>query len=275
MIPPWLHTLATASLLLAAFCAVWIAADLANGHRQHMAVMNVVWPITALYAGPLALIAYFTVGRRSTRAVVEQAKARGEKPPGKVKPFWQKVALGASHCGAGCTLADIIGEWALFAFPLTLFGMKIFGAWAVDYVLALLIGILFQYYAIAPMRDLSLGEGLKAAIKADVLSLTAWQVGMYGWMAIATFGIFGHELHQTEPTFWFMMQIAHVGGLRHELSGELVAHPVGDQGGDVSRSGADLARSSGPVVEERHVVRREDRANLSGVPCERPLHLEP
>ena len=27
-------------------------------------------------------------------------------------------------------------------------------------------------------------------------------------MALATFLIFGHELHKTNPVFWFMMQIA-------------------------------------------------------------------
>lgn len=212
VIPPWLHSLAVLSLLVAAFCGVWIVTDIANGHRQHMWIMNLVWPMTALYAGPLALAAYFAVGRLSTRAVVEQARARGDTPPGKKKPFWQQVGLGASHCGGGCALADIIGEWVLFAFPLTLFGMRIFGAWAVDYVLALLIGIMFQYYAISPMRDLSLGDGLKAAIKADILSLSAWQVGMYGWMAIVTFAIFGHEIPPTDPVFWFMMQIAMLAG---------------------------------------------------------------
>ena len=159
------------------------------------------------------------MGRLSSRRAVKDAKARGEEPPGKEKPFWQKVALGASHCGGGCTLADMVGEWTLFAFPLTLFGMKMFGAWVVDYFLALLFGIFFQYFTIAPMRDLSLGEGLAAASKADVLSLTAWQVGMYGWMAIATFLIFGHELEKTSPVFWFMMQIA-------MLAGFLTSYPV-------------------------------------------------
>ena len=33
------------------------------------------------------------------------------------------------------------------------------------------------------MRNLSVGEGLVQAVKADTLSLTAWQVGMYGFMA--------------------------------------------------------------------------------------------
>lgn len=219
MMPPWLQTLALVSLILSGFCALWIALDLAAGHKQHMWIMNLVWPITALYAGPLALFAYYKVGRLSTHQAMRKAKEREQEPPGKQKPFWQKVALGASHCGGGCTLADIVGEWALFAFPLTLFGMKIFGAWVVDYFLALLFGIFFQYFTIAPMRDLSLGEGLVAAGKADFLSLTAWQVGMYGWMAIATFLIFGHELEKTNPVFWFMMQIA-------MLAGFLTSYPV-------------------------------------------------
>jgi Domain of unknown function (DUF4396) len=91
--------------------------------------------------------------------------------------------------------------------------------WVVDYILALLFGIFFQYFTIAPMRNLSLGEGLVAASKADFLSLTAWQVGMYGWMAIATFLIIGHEISKTSPVFWFMMQIA-------MLAGFLTSYPV-------------------------------------------------
>ena len=35
---------------------------------------------------------------------------------------------------------------------------------------------------------------------------------MYGWMAIATFAIFGHEIEKTDPVFWFMMQIAMLAG---------------------------------------------------------------
>jgi hypothetical protein len=31
---------------------------------------------------------------------------------------------------------------------------------------------------------------------------------MYGWMAIAVFLIFGHELRIADLLFWFMMQIA-------------------------------------------------------------------
>ncbi|MEO6970315.1 MAG: DUF4396 domain-containing protein [Chthoniobacterales bacterium] len=214
-----IRILAAICLLRGAISALIIVIDLIAGHKQHMWIMNVARPITALYAGPLALWGYFTAGRLSTHRAMEEAKAHGEDPPGKKKTFWQMVALGASHCGAGCTLADIVAEWTLFFFPLTLFGMKIFGSWTVDYFVALAIGIAFQYFTIAPMRNLSLGEGLVAAAKADFFSLTAWQVGMYGWMAIAIFLIFGHELEKTDPVFWFMMQLA-------MLAGFLTAYPV-------------------------------------------------
>ena len=206
--PLWLHILAIVSLVVSGICAIIIVIDILAGHRQHMWIMNLVWPITALYAGPVAVYGYYKVGRLSTHQQMQEAKARGEKPPGKQKPKWQTTALAATHCGSGCTLGDICAEWLILVIPFTLFGRQIFAAWVVDFAFAYAFGIAFQYFTIVPMRGLSVGKGLIAAVKADTLSLISWQIGMYGWMAIATFGIFGHELHKTDPVFWFMMQIA-------------------------------------------------------------------
>jgi hypothetical protein len=217
--PTWLTIVAIGVLAIAIISALVIVADILAGHRQHMAVMNIVWPITALYAGPLALWAYFTIGRLSTTECMRQAKAHGEKPPSRRKPFWQSVGLAATHCGSGCTLGDLVAEWLIVLVPFTLFGRTLFAAWVVDFVLAFIFGIVFQYFTIAPMRHLSLKDGLVAALKADSLSLTSWQIGMYGWMAIAVFLIFGHELPKTDPVFWFMMQIA-------MLAGFLTSYPV-------------------------------------------------
>lgn len=122
------------------------------------------------------------------------------------------MVKGALHYGSGCTLADMIAETALLFIPFTLFGKTIYGSWAIDYVLALIIGIIFQYYAIVPMNDLLFKEGIKKAFKADFFSLTSWQIGMYGLMAIAVFVIFDHKIEASEPLFWFMMQIAMVCG---------------------------------------------------------------
>jgi uncharacterized protein DUF4396 len=207
----WLRVIAILSLVIGALCALAIAADLLK-RPQHMWIMNIVWPLTALYAGPIGLWAYYRIGTLSSHESVKKAKQRGEKMPGKKKPFAQSVAIGATHCGSGCTLGDICAEWLIFFIPLTLFGKTIFAAWVLDYILAFLFGIAFQFFTIKPMRNLPTGQALGAAVKADTLSLTSWQIGMYGWMAVAVFLIFGHELEKTDPTFWFMMQIAMIAG---------------------------------------------------------------
>lgn len=136
------------------------------------------------------------------------------------KPFWQMVGLGATHCGSGCTLGDISAETFTVFVPIVVFGRHVIGTWILDFVLAFLFGIAFQYFTIKPMRELSVGQGLVAALKADTLSLTAWQVGMYGWMALALFVLFSPEaLPKTGPDFWFMMQVA-------MLTGFLTSYPV-------------------------------------------------
>jgi uncharacterized protein DUF4396 len=92
-------------------------------------------------------------------------------------------------------LGDICAEWLAFAFPgiavalgwQSIFPKKIFAVWVFDYMLAFIIGIVFQYMTIVPMRGLPFLQGVWAAVKADTLSLTAWQIGMYGFMAVAVF----------------------------------------------------------------------------------------
>lgn len=47
------------------------------------------------------------------------------------------------------------------------------------------------------------------ALKADFLSLTAWQAGMYAWMAVVIWVLFRETgLSKMSWTFWFMMQTA-------------------------------------------------------------------
>jgi hypothetical protein len=210
--PTWISVVAWFSLAASLVCAAIVAIHIARGHRQHMWIMNVVWPVTALYAGPLGLWAYFRWGRLSTHHAMQQAQRRGTVPPAQQKPHWQTVATATTHCGSGCTLGDLAAEWFLVLVPLTLFGRPIFAAWALDYALAFLFGIAFQYFTIKPLKKLSIAEGVRAALKADALSLSAWQLGMYGWMAVVVFGLVGRELPKTSPVFWFTMQLAMLAG---------------------------------------------------------------
>lgn len=220
MVPFWLHDLSIACLALGAVVALAIAADEA-ANPQQMWIMNVVWPVCALFGTVWVLWQYVRYGRLATRRNMREAKARGEDPPSRrLTPFPIMVANGTLHCGSGCTLGDICADWLVFAVPAVavafgwhgLFRDRIFAQWAVDYLFAYGFGIVFQYFTIAPMRGLSLLPGIWQAIKADTLSLTAWQVGMYGYMAVAYFVIFrigiGTTLGVDSVEYWFMMQVA-------------------------------------------------------------------
>lgn len=55
--------------------AALILADIyLRGYRQHLKVMEAVWPLTALYAGPLAVAAWARWGRPMSRRLALPAE---------------------------------------------------------------------------------------------------------------------------------------------------------------------------------------------------------
>lgn len=220
MIPSWLNVIAWLSLGAGVAIAIWIALDECR-HPQSMWIMNIVWPVTALFGTVVTLAGYLRFGRQASSSAGSRKSGAGPKEE---TPFPVMVAKGASHCGSGCTIGDLIAEWLAFFAPTvavwlgwnSLFDEKMYAVWILDYIFAFIIGVAFQYFTIKPMRELSVGDGLVQAVKADALSLTAWQVGMYGFMATAQFLVFrrliGTQLEVASPEFWFMMQIAMICG---------------------------------------------------------------
>jgi hypothetical protein len=94
-----------------------------------------------------------------------------------------------------------------------------------DYILAVALGLAFQYFAIAPMRGLSFRTGIAAAAKADILSLTAFEVGLFGWMTLMAFVFFPNpHLMPASPAFWFLMQLGMIVG--YFTSGPANAWPI-------------------------------------------------
>lgn len=84
-------------------------------------------------------------------------------------------------------------------------------------------GLYFGPVAVAPMRGLSLRKGLIEAAKADVASLTAFEVGLFGWMALMYLVFFPapHHLAPASPVYWFLMQAGMIAGF-------LTAWPAGN-----------------------------------------------
>jgi hypothetical protein len=254
MAPAWLTVIAWLYLSACFCCAGIIAYDIAVNHRrQPMGVMNVVYPITALYFGPLALALYWRWGRAAagtamapmspSRTTVSNAAAASggdrrylpgaghahhdlasaagpgdaderSRPAERARPWWVTIAIEVSHCGSGCALGDVISEFAIFALGLTIAGVTLGAEYVGDYALALALGIIFQYFAIAPMRGLGLKDGLIAAAKADFISLTAFEIGLFGWMAVMAYVLFPapHQLMPSSAAFWLLMQAGMIIG---------------------------------------------------------------
>lgn len=123
------------------------------------------------------------------------------------RPMWATVTVGGMHCGAGCVLGDLVGEWLVFGTGAKINGADIWPCLLIDYGFALLFGIIFQYLSIAPMS----GEwGVKTifrAAKADIASLTAFEIGLFGWMVIFQVAIWDYNLAMNTWTYWWMMQV--------------------------------------------------------------------
>jgi hypothetical protein len=202
MIPSWLEILASVSLIVSFGCS-GVLVVLVVRRPQPMAVMNFVWPITALYLGPIAIWWYWTLAHTASNQMPATAKMR---------PFWKTILIEATHCGAGCVIGDVIAEFTVAATGAKVGGSVLFAEFGADYVLAFLFGIAFQYFAIAPMKGLSLLPGIRAAIQADGVSLTAFEIGLFAWMFVMTQLPFHHELTPLQVTFWFLMQVGMVIG---------------------------------------------------------------
>ncbi|MFB4169594.1 DUF4396 domain-containing protein [Virgibacillus sp. JSM 102003] len=172
-------------------------------YPQMMKIMNVVWPINGWFFGPFALWTYFKWGRLKAKKI--QGEDRRSKPA--------KVFVSTSHCSAGCTVGDAAGVPIVALTGMAVIGSTLFAHFVVEFLLAYIFGIVFQFYAIYPMnKDQGIVGSIKAAIKADTLSLIAFEIGMFGWMAIVHYVLFAQPPKPNEASYWFMMQIAMILG---------------------------------------------------------------
>ncbi len=181
-VPTWLTVLAWAFVAVSVVCAAAIAFDVvARGHRQPTRTMEVVWPVSALYLGPLALVLYRRWGRpRSTPTVAATGLAGG----------------------AASALAHLVGVPIVVLSGLTIAGIDL---WPMILVIAVIAITLLAAFEAAAGKDLA-----TSALVA-VVTVLAFDVGMGGWMLL---------LHFTENmpsassmAFWVLLQVGVVLGL--------------------------------------------------------------
>jgi hypothetical protein len=98
MQPTWLLILSWVALAAGLTSAAVIVVDESVlGYRQPVRILEVVWPVTALYFGPETIAAYRKWGRPQSL----RWRERHGNPPKKLE---NPALLHLCHCGAHCTL---------------------------------------------------------------------------------------------------------------------------------------------------------------------------
>ncbi len=206
MIPGWLTAVSWIFVSLALLCAVAILYDVyGRGYRQRVRVMEAVWPITALYLGPLALPAYYRWGRPRSE------KWRKEHVTSPEKSLPAAAVTGGIPGGAASAVGHVLGVPLVVFLGLTFLGLDLWAMILMIAVIAVVLLFVFEYFfSTVPTRGLSSVEGLKVALLIALVTVLAFDVGMGGWMLVLHFLLFMPPL--TDVTFLFLINVGLILG---------------------------------------------------------------
>ena len=205
-IPAWLTTVSAIFLGLALVSAGILLYDIyGRGYRQRLRAMEVVWVTSALYLGPLAVLAYSRWGRpRSEKWQDEHGDA-----PEKSLPV--AAATGGLTGGAASALAHVVGVPLVVLSGLTIAGLDLWAMILVIAVMATALLFAFEYFfSTARERELPPARGLGVALLIALVTVLAFDVGMGGWMLFLHFSAFMPA--PTDIAFLFLMQIGLILG---------------------------------------------------------------
>lgn len=193
-LPAWLTTVAWLYIAAAVVTAAVIAREIfARGHRQQPAVMNLVWPLAALYLGPLAIPAFRRFGRQQGDDLTATAVRSGL--PG----------------GVSSGLAHVVAVPFVVATGLKIAGLDMWAMIAMITVLATAGIFAFEYFVFTSRdRRLPGPKGIRPALVVAVATVLAFDLGMLGWMLLLHFS--ENMPAVADVRFTFLMQIGLVLG---------------------------------------------------------------
>ncbi len=208
-VPDWLTPVAWTYLTASLLCAALIAADIyLLRRRQHHVADELVWVASALYLAPFAVALYVRRGRTARvgptgqHVVPAPREAREQTRPG--------TAVTLLSGGGASAVAHLIAVPLVIWIGWTIAGMDM---WPMILVIAVLAIAMVALYVKVTGAHAHRGGTVTigAAVVAAVITVSAFDVGMVGWMLL---------LHvnnlmppASEGTFWFLMQLGVVVGL--------------------------------------------------------------
>ncbi|MDQ3607962.1 MAG: DUF4396 domain-containing protein [Actinomycetota bacterium] len=212
-LPAWLTTLSWAFIATAVISAGAILYDLyGRGHRQPQRVMEALWPLSALYLGPLALPVYNRFGR--TRSATWQGKSGTTVD----RSITATAVPSGLPGGVSSGLAHVVAVPFVVATGLTIANVDMWAMVAIITVLATALIFAFEYvFFTAKDRRVPGLRGVRPALVVATITVVAFDLGMLGWMLI----LYYNEIMPAagDVRFTFLMQV----GL---ILGTLTAYPA-------------------------------------------------
>ncbi|RKN16153.1 DUF4396 domain-containing protein [Micromonospora musae] len=206
--PTWLVMLSWAALSVGFASTAAIVVDhLVLRYRQPSRVMEIVWPTTALYFGPAAVLTYHKWGRPQSRRWLERygnPPKRSRHAAGVIETF---------HCATHCTLGAIIATVTVFSLDLEIFGSARWPEFVGDYLGAVAIGIAFRYATEARTGGRRARAAMRKFFAGDLLSVSFFEFALLAWLVLAEHFVFHETLRPSSPVFWLMVQIGLLIGL--------------------------------------------------------------
>ncbi len=213
MVPAWVTILAWVYTSAGVLIGAWMVADTYLGrYRQQMWAMEIVWPITAIWSGPLGLWAYLRWGRPAT----QKWQARNGPAPELGLPA--KAAVETIPGGAASFVGHAIAVPIVVATGITIAGEHVWPMILLIAAFALPLLIAFEYRSLTMFAGprSSPGRRLRVATLISVLAILAFDLGMGATMLIVAF-VLGYP--PTTMAFWLVMW----GGI---MLGFITAYPV-------------------------------------------------
>lgn len=196
--PAWVTILGWVVTGIGVLLAIVILADVyLGGYRQPMWAMELVWAITAVYAGPVALWAYYRWGRPSTR---KWQRLHGGEPD------WGLPVTAAVQTipgGAASFIGHLTAIPVVMSAGLSIGGRAVWPMIILIAVFALPLLTAFEYRSLSWADDASsVGRRLRAALWISMLAILAFDVGMGAAMLLVAF-VLGYS--HASVAFWLVM----------------------------------------------------------------------
>ncbi|WBB69154.1 DUF4396 domain-containing protein [Micromonospora sp. WMMD812] len=205
--PTWLVVLSWAVLIVGFASTVVIVADhLVFRYRQPVKVMEIVWPATALYFGPAAVLAYRQWGRPQSPRWLK----RHRTPPR--RPRHAAGIIETLHCATHCVLGAIIATVFVFGLSFEIFDKRLWPEFIGDYVAAVVVGVAFRYSTEADTGGRRAWAATRRFLRGDLLSVSVFEFALLGWLALMEFMVFHETLQPSSPVFWLIVQIGLIIG---------------------------------------------------------------